>query len=497
MRTTDSLSLADRVLAGQPLADLPDQHFIDGNWQGSTGGSMLDTYDPGTAEVWHQITAGTAADAQQAVESSQQAFAKWRLTTPEQRAEILFNAAGLIGEHAEKLAVIETLDSGKSLADAEWDVSTVQKYLKYYAGAADKLEGDSIPLGPDLMSFNILEPVGVTTHIIPWNFPISTMFRGIAPALAAGCTAVVKPAESTSVSALVVAELLSQAGLPDGVCNVVTGLGAEVGPVLCQHPDVRHITFTGSVQTGSAVMAMAAKNIASVTLELGGKSPAVVLADADIEAAAEDMLMAIYGNAGQICSAGSRLVIHRSVHQQFLEIFLQKARQLSIGHGLRNPDVAAINSLQQLNKIAGYVDDAKSRGLELLLGGNSVTDPQTGKGWFFEPTVIYDLEHSDRIVQEEIFGPVLAVQLVDSDEQALAVANGTEFGLAACVYTRNVTKALQMARDFDAGIITINQYFAGGVSTPFGGNKKSGFGREKGLEALRAYCRVKSITAKI
>ena len=493
----NKLDLAARVLAGESLDDLPNQHFIDGQWHASDGGSMLDTFDPGSAEVWHQVSAGTATDAEQAVESSQRAFLQWRNTTPAQRAEVMQNAARLIGENAERLAVIESLDCGKSLVDAEWDIGSVQKYLNYYAGAADKLEGDTIPLGPDMMSFNILEPVGVTTHIIPWNYPISTMFRGIAPALAAGCTTVVKPAETTSVSALVVAELLSKAGLPDGVCNVVTGFGAEVGAPLCQHPDVRHVTFTGSVPTGSAVMGMAAKNIASVTLELGGKSPAVVLADADIEAAAEDLVMAIYENAGQVCSAGSRLVIHRSVHQQFLEVFMAKARQLTIGHALRRPDVAAINSAQQLSKITGYVDGAKARDLEILMGGNVTTDPVTGKGWFFEPTLINDVPHEDCIVQEEIFGPVLAVQLVDSDEQALAYANGTDFGLAACVYTKDVTKALRMARDFDAGIITINQYFAGGVSTPFGGNKKSGFGREKGLEALRAYCRVKSITAKI
>jgi len=490
-------TLAESILAGEPVTGIPNQHFIDGQWQRNSSNNSIDSFDPGTAKVWHQVAAGSASDAQQAIESAQLAFLKWRNTTPAQRADILNRAADLIYQNAERLAVIEALDSGKTLAETHWDVGTAQKYLRYYAGAADKLEGDTIPLGPDLLSMNLLEPVGVTTHIVPWNYPLATMFRGIAPALAAGCSAVVKPAETTSVTALLAAELLVEAGLPAGVCNVVTGFGAELGPTLCTHKDVRHITFTGSVATGTSVMQKAAQNIASVTLELGGKSPGIVLADADVEAAANDFVMAIYENSGQVCCAGSRLIVERSVHQQFLQTFIDKTKQLKLGHGLRDYDIGAINSAAQLSKISAYVDSARQRDLDILIGGNGCVDPISGGGWFYQPTLIDNVKIDDPIVQEEIFGPVLAVQVADNAEHALALANGTDFGLAACVYSRDISRALKMARDIDAGIITVNQYYAGGVSTPFGGNKKSGFGREKGLAALRAYCKVKSVTVKL
>lgn len=499
-------TLAQKVLQGIPLTDIPDTHFIDGAFtanrhagraKDASDNQKIASYDPGSGEIWHQISAGTAADATQAIDSAQQAFSQWRDTPPALRAKILRDSADLIAQHSEKLAVVEALDSGKSLIDARCDIVSVQKYLHYYAGAADKLEGQTIPLGPDFISMNLIEPVGVTAHIVPWNYPISTMMRGVAPALAAGCTAVVKPAETTSVSALMVAQLMVQAGLPAGVCNVVTGLGAELGPTLCQHRDTRHITFTGSVATGSQVMSMAAKNIASLTLELGGKSPAIVLADADIDAAAEDFVMAIYENSGQVCSAGSRLIIHRSVHQEFLAKFMLKARKLVLGHALRSPDIGSINSVAQLQKISGFVDDARARGLDVIMGGNAIGDPLTGRGWFYEPTIIDNVQLADPLVQQEIFGPVLAVQIVDSAEQALSYANGTDFGLAACVYSRDISSSLKLARDLDAGVITVNQYYAGGVSTPFGGTKKSGFGREKGLTALEAYTKVKNVTIKL
>lgn len=480
------------------LTGLPTQLYIDGQWRAASSGDLIEAFDPGTGKPFGSFSAGNAQDVDIAVASSVRAFrGVWRQTIPAKRAAILRKAAQLVRDNANRLAVVETLDSGKPISEAQGDIATAADFLDYYAGAADKLQGDTIPLGPDFYSFNMLEPVGVTAHILPWNFPLFAMMRGVAPALAAGCTAVVKPAETTSFTALMMAELFTQAGLPDGVCNVVTGTGRDVGEHLSTHKDIVHITFTGSVSTGSQVMRNAATHVASVTLELGGKSPAIVLADCDLDHAVTDMLESIYSNAGQVCSAGSRLVIERGVHDQFLEKFIARANALSIGHGLKNPFVGAINSAAQLDKIAKFVDDARDRGIKVAAGGKRTTDPDSGTGWFFQPTVLDNVSTDDIVIQEEIFGPVLSVQVVDDLEEALTVANGTDYGLIACVYTRDIQNALTLARDIDAGQVTVNQYYAGGIYTAFGGTKSSGFGREKGLDALKNYYRVKNITIRI
>ncbi len=495
----DSLrDLAARSLAAGTLAGLPDRHWIDGGWRAARAGRTMESFDPGSARAFARFAAGDAADVEDAVESSRRAFTGiWSSTKPAERGRILYRAAALIRDHADRLAVAESLDSGKAIGEAAGDVNGAARAFEYYAGACDKLQGDTIPLGGDYMAFTLNEPVGVTAHIIPWNYPISTTARGVAPALAAGCTAIVKPAEQTPMTALMLAEILAEAGLPAGALNVVTGTGADVGAPLVAHAGVRHVTFTGSVPTGSAVMAAAARNITSVTLELGGKSPVVVLADCDMDAALDGVLGAIYENAGQICSAGSRLVIERRIHADFLERLVARTQALTLGHGLRNPQVGPLNSAAHLAKVAGYVADAKARGVEIAVGGAATADPETGVGWFFQPTILDDVKPEDRVVQEEIFGPVLAVQIVDGADEALAVANGTAFGLVAGIYTRDIGRALRLARDIDAGQVYINEYFAGGIETPFGGNKASGFGREKGLEGLRAYCKVKSVTARI
>ncbi|MDF3936046.1 aldehyde dehydrogenase family protein [Pseudomonas citronellolis] len=490
--------LVEEYFASGTLAGLPSRHFIDGAWRASVNGSELETFDPGLGQPFARVAAADAEDVELAVRAADAAMrGEWRRSLPAERGRILLRAAEGIRANAERLAVIETLDNGKALAEAQADVRSAARLFEYYAGAADKLQGESIPLGPDYVSYTCLEPVGVTAHVVPWNYPISTAARSLAPALAAGCTAVLKAAEQTPLSALLLAEILHRAGLPAGVCNVLNGTGAEAGAPLVAHPKVRHVTFTGSVATGCRVMQAAARNVTSVTLELGGKSPAVVLADCDFEATLEDVLWAIYSNAGQICSAGSRLVIERSIHARFVERLAERAGQLRLGHGLRNPQVGAITSMEQLLKIHAFVDDANARGCRVLAGGSVVGDPHGGAGWFFQPTLVDDLAPDDRLVQEEIFGPVLAVQVADSPEQALELANATPFGLAAGLYTQDVRKALGLARDLVAGQVYINEYFAGGVETPFGGNRLSGFGREKGLEGLRAYCSVKAVTARL
>lgn len=495
---TETQALIAEYFESGTLPGLPQRHWIDGQWRTGAANATMETFDPGTGKAFACFAAGDEQDVELAVAAADKAWrGDWGKGLPAERSRVLYRAAEGIRANAERLAVIETLDSGKTLSEAQADVRSAARLFEYYAGAADKLQGDTIPMGPDYVSQASLEPVGVTAHVIPWNYPISTAARGLAPALAAGCTAVLKPAEQTPLTALLLAQILHLAGLPAGACNVVTGTGEKVGAPLVAHAKVRHITFTGSVETGRRVMQAAARNISSITLELGGKSPMVVLADCDIDAAIEDVLWAIYSNAGQICSAGSRLVIERAIHDEFVERLATRANELTIGHGLRNPDIGAICSLDQLDKISTFVEDAKARKIKVLAGGTRLYHPDSGSGWFFAPTLLDDVPPMDRLVQEEIFGPVLSVQVADSIEHALMLANGTEFGLAAGIYTRDITKALRLARDIDAGQVYINEYFAGGVETPFGGNKLSGFGREKGLEGLHSYSRTKAVTVRI
>lgn len=480
------------------LPNLPSRHYIKGCFMPSESCATMETMDPGSARPFAVFAAGNAEDVDRAVRAAKAALAGlWGHATPAERGRVLMRAAELVRDQAPLLAVVECLDSGKPLGEACGDVAGVARTFEYYAGACDKLHGDSLPLGRDYVAYTINEPAGVTAHVIPWNFPISTAARGIAPALAAGCTVVAKPAEQTPLTALLLAEILTKAGLPDGVCNVVTGTGEEAGAPLVAHPDVDHVTFTGSVATGSRVMEAAARNITRVTLELGGKSPVVVLADCDWEAALEGVLGAIYENAGQVCSAGSRLVIENGIHDEFIDQLAARTRKLTLGHGLRNPQVGPINSAEQLDRVESHVEAARARGVNATVGGERTVDPETGGGWFFQPTILDRVAPEDAVVQEEIFGPVLSVQVVDSVAEAMEVANGTRYGLVAGIYTRDLSRALAFARDVDVGQVYINEYFAGGIEVPFGGNKESGFGREKGMEALRSYCKIKSIVARV
>ena len=491
-------ALVREAQATGTLRGLPEHHFIAGAAHASVGGAMMETIDPGTGLAFASFAAGNADDVDLAVAAARNALkGPWRDLPPADRGRMLHRVAELLRANAERLAVVETLDSGKRLREALGDIAGAASCFEYYAGACDKHQGDSIPLGPDYLAYTLNEPVGVTAHIIPWNYPLSTAARGIAPALAAGCTVVVKPAEQTPLTALMLAESCLQAGVPPGVCNVITGTGREAGAALVRHPDINHISFTGSVTTGIDVMRAAAPNVTRLVLELGGKSPVVVLADCDMDAAVDSVMGAIFENAGQICSAGSRLVIARSIHEQFVERVVARIGALSLGHGLRDPGMGPVNSKAHLHKIAAYVERARQRGVSVRAGGKVASDPLTGRGWFYEPTVLDQLPPMDEAVQEEIFGPVLCVQLFDDLDEAVALANGTPFRLVAGVFTRDFSTAHRLARTIDAGQVFINEYFAGGISVPFGGNKRSGFGREKGLEALRSYCNIKSVAARI
>jgi len=463
----------------------------------AVSGDTHSTCDPATGEVLLEIPVSDAAIVDEAVEASRAALkGAWADVTPAERSRMLFRIARAIRVDAQRLASIECIDSGKPLREAISDIETSARYFEYYAGIADKLQGDTIPLGKDFVSFTLHEPVGATAHIIPWNFPLVTTARGLAPALAAGATAVIKPAEQTPLTALMLPDYLEKAGIPAGVVNVVCGPGRTTGAPLTQHPGIAHITFTGSVATGKAVMQAAAFHVASTTMELGGKSPVVVLADADRESALEGVLAAIFTNAGQICSAGSRLIVERNIAESFLASLVERVRAFTFGHGLDNPHIGPVVSKQQLLKIEGIVTESVAAGAELLTGGK-IKNPDGLKGWFFEPTVLVAGDPSTKCVQEEIFGPVLTVQIAEDFDHACELAEGTEFGLVAGIYTRDVTKALRFSRRVSSGQVFINQYFAGGVETPFGGTKNSGFGREKGLEGLKAYYSVKTVTARI
>ena len=494
----DLAALVERALETGGLPGLPEAHYIGGRFVRSASGARMETFDPARGTAFASVAAGDAADVDAAVRAARAALAgPWRRTTPAERGRILQRAAALLRAEADRFAVVEALDAGKKLSEARGDVAGAARAFEYYAGACDKLQGETIPLDAGHLAYTVLEPLGVCAQIVPWNYPISTTARGLAPALAAGCTVVVKPAETTPLTALMLAELLTQAGLADGVCNVVCGTGPDAGAPLVAHRGIDHVTFTGSVATGIGVMQSAATHVASVVLELGGKSPAVVFADCDVDAALDSVFGAIYENAGQICSAGSRLVIARTLHDAFVERLAQRARSLTLGHGLRDPGLGPVNSATQQARIDGHVQRARARGVTVLTGGRPCADPASGQGWFYEPTILDAVPPDDAAVQAEIFGPVLTVQVFDSADEALALANGTDFGLVAGVFTRDFGTAHRFARDLDAGQVYINEYFAGGIEVPFGGNRRSGFGREKGLAGLRTYCRIKSVAARL
>ncbi len=376
-------SLVEEALATGTLKGLPDGHFIDGRFVASEAGGRMESFDPGRGAAFASFAAGTAADVDAAVAAAHRALAgDWGRATPAERGRVLHRLAALIRDNADRLAVVESLDSGKRLVEAEGDVRGAARAFEYYAGAADKLHGASIPLGPDYVGFTIEEPIGVAAQIIPWNYPLSTAARGIAPALAAGCAVVAKPAEQTPFTCLMLAELAHRAGLPAGVFNVVTGTGREAGAPLTDHPGIDHITFTGSVDTGIRVMQTAAKHVTRLVLELGGKSPLAVMADADPDAALNGVMEAIFENAGQICSAGSRLVIERSIADGFIERLAGRiGGPEHWGHGLRNPAVGPVNSAAQLAKIAGHVERAKAAGNTIHVAAASPvlqTQPMAG-----------------------------------------------------------------------------------------------------------------------
>jgi len=405
---------------------------------------------------------------------------------PAERGARLFALAAAIERVAEDLARLEARNTGKPLAEARDDVAGVVATFRYNAGAADKLEGATIPLGPEVLDLTLLEPLGVSAHILPWNFPLGMLARSLAPALAAGCTAVVKPAEETPLTALAFAELLAEAGIPPGVVNVVPGTGEVAGEALCRHPLVAGITFTGSVATGRRVMALAAERAVPVVLELGGKNPLLVFADADLDRLLAEIVPAAFENAGQVCSAAARLLIQAPLFEELAARLVERVAGLELG---------PLISAGQRARVLAMLAEARAGGARILCGGGPPAD--RARGFFLAPTLVRDVPPGCRLAREELFAPVLLLEPFTDEAEALARANATGFGLVAGLFTRDLSRALRLARALEAGSVWINGWYLGGQQAPTGGVKDSGFGRERGLPGLLNYVRIKNLAIRL
>jgi aldehyde dehydrogenase (NAD+) len=485
----------------QQTTSEPARLLIGGEWIPPSGGEHLLVTDPATGEPLREIARGRSADVDAAVNAATEAYRRtWRKLPPVERARILARTSGLLLERADELALLESKDTGKPLRQARADVTVAARYFEYYAGLADKLFGRSIPMGPGYVDWTVLEPHGVCGIIIPWNYPLQIGARSVAPALGAGNAVVLKPAEDAPLTALAMAELLAEAGLPPGVLNVVTGLGEEAGAALVGHPDVNHISFTGSVEVGQLIMAECARHIRPVTLELGGKAAHMVFADADLDRSLPFIMNSIYQHAGQTCTAGSRLVVEESAHDRWAEAIIDYSSKLRIAPGVEDPDLGALVSLQHRDRVEGYVGIGREEGAVVAYGGGRPDDPRLANGAFFEPTLLTDVSPGMRVAQEEIFGPVLCMIDFEEDdlEEAAAIANGTPYGLSAGVWSRDIDKCLRLASEIRAGQVYVNNYGAGGgVELPTGGFGKSGIGREKGVEGILAFTNVKNVCVAV
>ena len=473
--------------------------IIDGSRIKSSDGGTFDVYDPSSGEVLASVAKSTKADVDRAVQAAQAALDSkaWRGIAPAERGRIMLRIAQTLRDRAEELATLESRDNGKPLRQARTDVQVAARYFEFFAGIADKIMGNTIPLGPGFLDYTIREPIGVSAQIVPWNYPIQIGARGVAPALAAGCTIVLKPSSEAPMTALKLGEIALTCGLPAGVLNVVPGTGSEAGTALASHPGINQLTFTGSVDVGIQVAKLAADNVVPVVMELGGKSPNIVFADADLDLTVQGVATAIFQNAGQTCSAGSRLLVERKAHDALVTRLADRAKTMRLGPGVSDPDMGPIISKRQLETIEGYVRVGRDEGASIAAGGSRPSDPALGHGFYFQPTLLDRVSPDMRVAQEEIFGPVLSIIAFDDVDEAIAIANRSQYGLVAGVWTRDINKAMTISSQIKSGQVYVNTYGAGGgVELPFGGYKKSGYGREKGLESLASYTQVKNVCVK-